>query len=68
MTGYERDTAWGLTAAVMLNVPMNLALIPVFGMSGAAGATAATFVFWNAVLATRVYRRLGIRPTAFTHA
>lgn len=68
MTGHERDTAFGLSAAMMLNVPMNLALIPLFGASGAAAATTASIAVWNGFLAFSVYRRLAIRPTAFVRA
>src|SRR5690606_18332622 len=39
MTGHERETAKGVAIAVLVNVPLNLALIPLLGMTGAAMAT-----------------------------
>ncbi len=65
MTGHERDTARGLAAAVALNIVLNLLLIPVFGLEGAAVATSVTLVLWNLLLWRAVRRRLGIDSTAF---
>jgi O-antigen/teichoic acid export membrane protein len=65
MTGHERDTAVGLTVAAFSNVALNLALIPLFGMIGAAIATAMTLVIWNLILWYAVWRRLGINSAAF---
>ncbi len=63
MTGHERDVAAGLAIAVAVNLAVNLALIPVWGVDGAALGAAANMILWNALLAFRVYRKLGIRPT-----
>lgn len=65
MTGHERDTVWVMAASALLNVALNGALIPFFGMTGAATATAASLVFWNLMLALRVRKRLGFVPVAF---
>lgn len=65
MTGFERDTAVGLSAAAALNIVLNLILIPRFGIEGAAVATVVTFLVSNAVLCERAYRRLGLVTTAF---
>ena len=64
MTGHERDVALGLAIAVAFNVIVNLALIPDWGVTGAAVGAAANVVLWNVILAIWVHRRLGIRPTA----
>jgi len=64
MTGHERDTAKGLAVAVGLNIVLNLALIPSFGIEGAAAATTMSLVTWNVLLALYVWRRLGIQTTA----
>ncbi len=64
MTGHERDVALALAIAVAVNVAVNLALIPVWGVDGAAVGAAANIVLWNTLLAIRVFRKLGIRPTA----
>jgi len=65
MTGHERDTARALSAAVVLNVALNLLLIPTLGLEGAATATSVTLVLWNLLLWRTVRRRLGIDSTAW---
>jgi len=65
MTGHERDTAKGLAAAAVINVLLNLALIPSFGIEGAAAATATSLAAWNALLMLFVWKRLRLRTTAF---
>lgn len=65
MTGHERDTVRGLLVAVVVNVLLNLLLIPPFGIDGAAAATAITQLLWNVLLWRAVRRRLGIDSTAF---
>jgi len=63
MTGHERDTATGVAVAAGVNVVLNLALIPPFGMEGAAVATATSLIIWNLFLVWQVYRRIGIIST-----
>lgn len=65
MSGHERDTTWVIAVSALLNVVLNGALIPYFGMTGAATATAISLVFWNVALAWRVRRRLGFVPAGF---
>ncbi|MFV1990597.1 MAG: polysaccharide biosynthesis C-terminal domain-containing protein, partial [Acidimicrobiales bacterium] len=65
MTGHERDTAWGVGVAAVVNVGLNLVLVPRWGIEGAATATAASFVIWNVWLWRAVRRRLGINSLAF---
>ena len=65
MTGHERDTLKGVLIACGLNVALNALLIPPFGVIGAASATAATLVCWNAILFWRVRQRLGLNASAF---
>lgn len=64
MTGHERDTMRGLGVAAVANVILNLMLIPLYGATGAAAATAVTLVVWNSVLVWTVYRRTGVVSTA----
>ena len=64
MTGHERDVAVGFATAVAVNLAVNLALIPVWGVDGATLGAAANMILWNTLLAFRVYQKLGIRPTA----
>jgi O-antigen/teichoic acid export membrane protein len=65
MTGHARDTVAGLLAGAILNATLNLVLIPLYGIEGAAYATAITFVFWNVLLHRKVRQRLGIESSAF---
>lgn len=60
MTGHERDTTYVVFTAAMLNLVMDIILIPRFGMIGAAVSTATSLIFWNLVLYWRVKICLGI--------
>lgn len=60
MTGHEKDTLKGVAVAAFLNVVLNSALIPFFGMIGAAIATAISLLTWNILLVVLVYKRLGL--------
>jgi len=65
MTGHERDTMRGMMIAMGANVVLNFVLIPVYGMNGAAIATAFSYLLWNAVLRYFVRKRLSIESAAF---
>ena len=60
MSGNERDTLRAGAAAVLVNVAMNLVLIPPFGLVGAAIATSLSLALWNVILWRYVRLRLGI--------
>lgn len=60
MSGFERDTLFGVATGALCNIALNLTLIPLYGPLGAAVATATSMVVWNAILFWRTYRRLGI--------
>jgi len=66
MTGHERDAMKGMIAAIVVNLVLNLTLIPPFGMMGAATATTVSFVVWNAILWLYVRRRLGIESSGLS--
>ena len=63
MTGHERDAARGFAVSAVVNVILNAALIPPFGMTGAAVASGTSIVVWNALLVLAAQRRLGIDST-----
>ena len=65
MTGHERDTARGVAVAAGLNVLLNLILVPLFGIIGAAFATVFTIGVWNALLWRAAARRLGVSTLAY---
>jgi O-antigen/teichoic acid export membrane protein len=63
MTHHERINTTVAGAGAVLNLALNLFLIPKFGPEGAALATGITSVTANVYLAVIVYRVLGINPT-----
>ena len=65
MTAHQREAASIMAVSVVANVVLNAALIPRFGIEGAAVATAATTVLWNVAMFVFVFKRLGINSTAF---
>lgn len=64
MTNHARDSAKAFAVGAMLNVILNLLLIPPFGYTGAATATAISIVFCNSLRWYWVRRYLQIRPSA----
>lgn len=64
MTGHERDAAMTIGASAVLNVVLNVALIPGYGLEGAATAAAISIVVLNLLLTALSYRRLGIHASA----
>jgi len=65
MTGREASVARGFVVSGVLNVVLNLAFIPRWGMNGAAAATAICIVVWNLYLCRATARELGISCWAF---
>jgi O-antigen/teichoic acid export membrane protein len=65
MTDNEMVVTRILAFSVAGNIVANLALIPLWGMNGAAWATAMTFILWNVLLSRAVKKRLGINSTVF---
>ncbi len=63
MTGHQREVAIVFGVTALVNIILNLILIPVIGMVGAAIATSATLSMWNIVLLIYVKRKLKINPT-----
>jgi O-antigen/teichoic acid export membrane protein len=64
MSGHEHDALFGLAAGLVLNAVAAALLIPPYGATGAAAASALGLVAWNMLLAIRVYRRIRLRPGA----
>ena len=59
--GEQRLCALVLASAAVLDITLNFALVPVYGLSGAAIATALSLTLAAALNAFVVHRRLGIR-------
>lgn len=66
MTGNERQTARFTAYAAFCNVAANFALIPYFGVYGAAWAAAATMFVWKVALALSARKRTGINTLVFS--
>jgi len=60
MTGHESTTVRVLILTVILNIAFNLLLVPFFGISGSAIATAISIVFGKCCLYYHVYHKVGI--------
>jgi O-antigen/teichoic acid export membrane protein len=65
MTGHERDTTKSILVAAVVNVALNLSLVPHWGIIGAAVATASTLTVWNLIMWHKVRARIGIEPSLF---
>jgi len=66
MTGHERRTLWGMAATVVVNLGLNLVLIPPYGAEGAAIATAVSLTLRNVVIWYLLHRTLGIDCLPFS--
>jgi O-antigen/teichoic acid export membrane protein len=62
MTGHERGAALLLVSHTVMNAALSLWLIGLLGLSGAAMATGATLVVWNAAMGLFLWRRLRLVP------
>tara|TARA_R110000824_G_scaffold155226_2_gene327606 strand:- start:26614 stop:28008 length:1395 start_codon:yes stop_codon:yes gene_type:complete len=66
MTGNQNATAATYAGAAVLNIALNLFLVPLYGLEGAAIATACSLVFASLWLYVSVRRRLGISAFVFS--
>lgn len=62
MSGHERLVAVGFGLGAALNLVLNFLFIPLWGLTGAAVATATSMAIWNVILIVFMVRTLGIRP------
>lgn len=63
MSGHERQAMRILGVSALLNVLMNLLLIPLFGIAGAASATLVTTVLWSVVMVIYGRKYVGVNPS-----
>jgi O-antigen/teichoic acid export membrane protein len=63
MTGHERDTTKSILVGAIVNVVLNLSLVPIWGMTGAAVATAVTLIVWNLIMWHKARVRIGIETS-----
>jgi len=64
MSGHEQETARGMIVATVLNVVLNLLLIPLWGINGSSLATSVSLIVWNVLLWRVVQKKLGINSLA----
>ncbi len=65
MTGHQREALWVISGSALLTVLLNVALIPWFGLAGAAVGTMTATAARSLALTVLVHRRLQVRATAF---
>ena len=63
MTGFEKEGAWGMGIGAVLNILLNLILIPKWGAEGAAVGTGLSLIAWNIILVVFVRKRVGLDST-----
>lgn len=63
MKGHQRIAAASAAAASIVNIVLNAAFIPQWGMLGAASATAISTIAWALMMTLAVWRRLGFTMT-----
>jgi len=59
MTGHQLFSQNGMIASVVLNIILNLLLVPKYGINGAAFASMVTLIFWNILFGMKVKNILG---------
>jgi len=59
MIGNEHDVLVSVVCSTLLNLILNILLIPMFGMIGAAISSAAALILWRIILRMYFIRRLG---------
>lgn len=67
MTGHEKDSMKGLLVAIAVNVLLDLILIPLYGIEGAAVASATSLAVWNIILKYYVMKRLQIESSSLLY-
>ena len=63
MTGHQMQSLRILALATLMNLSLNVMLIPEYGLLGAAVATASTTIFWNAAMRFAVLKHLGVEAS-----
>lgn len=63
MTGNEKVVLLGMGISAVLNIILNIILIPKLGMEGAATATLVSYFIWNIFLVIMAIRRLNVNPS-----
>lgn len=65
MSGHERETLRALLIAMVLNLVLNVILVPSYGMTGSAYAILLSTLAWNILIAGSVRKKLRVATTPF---
>jgi len=65
MTGHERLAFIAMSISCVLNITLNLILIPAYGITGAAIAVSIALLAWNVLITIFTIKKTGIRPDIF---
>jgi len=65
MTGYEKHVFYGILISLVFNIVLNIILIPLYGIIGAAISTGSAIIIWNLILWWFVKKKIGINPSIF---
>ena len=63
MTGQERYTAISLALSTLINAFLTFALIPIWGVEGAAVAQFTSIIFYKVLSIILIYKIIGINST-----
>ncbi|MDW7772692.1 MAG: flippase [Desulfobulbaceae bacterium] len=66
MTKHHREASFIISVSALVNIVLNLILIPRFGMTGAAVATTMTMLSWNIAFWLYIRKNLGINTIMTT--
>jgi O-antigen/teichoic acid export membrane protein len=67
MTGMEKEAVTSIAIAIIVNISLDLVLIPLFGMVGAASASALSIFVWNMISRHYVKTLVGIESSGVIH-
>lgn len=67
MTGMEKEAVTSIAVAIIVNITLDVVLIPLLGMVGAAIASAVSILIWNMVARHYVQSRVGIESSGFIY-
>lgn len=65
MTGHQNQAAVIFALSAIVNILLNIMLIPGYGLIGGAVATATTTIIWNVYMVVLVYKKININTTLF---
>lgn len=63
MTGHEKDFSKIMILTTVINLMLNLLLVPPYGIMGAAVASTSSLILWNVWTGFLVSQRIGVNPT-----